>query len=271
MKKIIALILALLVATTLVACAGDADEGNALESIQLDDNTYSNNNLGSFTYEVSADGHYEITGYTVNVATAHDLVIPESIDDIAITAIADEAFKSCTSITSVTIPDSVKSIGEFAFYDCDKLAKVTIADSVAEIGTGAFRGCDVLAEVKLPASLTEVADELFWECPSLTSVSFAGNVEVIGNGAFYNCDALASIVIPSTVKEVKPAAFYGCDALVSITVPESVTVVGDAAFSGIAAEKVTFNAKSESFFATYFEATYGINVKDYSHYELVLN
>ena len=202
MKKIFALLIALLMMATLVACSND-DTGNPLETMGLDDNSYSNNDIGSFTYEVSADGHYEITGYSVNTKTEHKLEIPAEIDDIAVTGIAAEAFKSCTSITAVTVPDSVKYIGDFAFYDCDNLKTVTIADSVETIGVGAFRGCDVLNDVKLPATLTVVSEQLFWECASLSKITFGTKTAVIGTGAFYNCDALTAIALPSTVTEVQ--------------------------------------------------------------------
>lgn len=269
MKKILALLLAMFMIATLVACSNDDNtEDNALESLDLNDNSFTNNNIGTFTYDVSDDGHYEITGYIVNTSVEHEVVVPETIQDVTVTSIAAEAFKSCTSVTKITIPATVKYIGEFAFYDCDKLTEVTLPDSVIEIGTGAFRGCALLNNVVLPSSLTEVADQLFWECPSLSDITFGNAVTVIGEGAFYNCDALTSMVVPETVKEVKTSAFYGCDGLTSITVPKTVVTVGDAAFANIAAEKVTFNAKSGSYFETYFAENYGINDKEYAHYEI---
>ena len=270
MKKFFALLIALLMVATLVACASD-DTGNPLESFDANDNSFSNNELGSFTYEASDDGHYEITGYVVNADTSHELEIPSEIEDIAVTGIADEAFKSCTSITSVTIPDTVKYIGDFAFYDCDNLEEVIIADSVTEIGVGAFRNCDVLKRVELPSALTKISDQLFWDCPSLSNIATGKNLTVIGVGAFYNCDSFTGMIIPETITEIDEMAFYGCDNLVNISVPSSVKKVGDTAFSAINAEKVVFTAKKGSYFATFFEETYGINTADYSHYELKTN
>ena len=57
------------------------------------------------------------------------------------------AFYDCTSLTSVTIPDSVTSIGNYAFYDCTSLTSVTIPDSVTSIGDIAFYGCTALKTV----------------------------------------------------------------------------------------------------------------------------
>ena len=271
MKKILALLLALFMIASLVACSDDTTEENSLETIKSEENVFSNNNIGTFTYDVNEGGHYEITGYVLNVATEHEVIIPSEINDVPVTSIADNAFRSIASITAVAIPESVTSVGEYAFYDCNKLSKVTIADSVVAIGTGAFGDCDLLTSVTLPKNLSEISDMLFWDCAALAEVAFPETLTVIGEGAFYNCDALTTLVIPATVTTIKRTAFNGCDSLASVTVPASVTEVGDAAFGNIAAEKVTFTAKKDSYFAEYFDTNYAVNDVEYAHYEIVVD
>ena len=56
-------------------------------------------------------------------------------------SIGSSAFYYCTSLTSVTIPDSVTSIGDYAFRVCTSLTSVTIPDSVTYIGSDAFDWC----------------------------------------------------------------------------------------------------------------------------------
>ena len=61
-------------------------------------------------------------------------------------SIGYSAFYDCSSLTSVTIPNSVTSIGELAFAYCSSLTSVTIPSSVTSIGYGAFSGCSGLAD-----------------------------------------------------------------------------------------------------------------------------
>ena len=63
------------------------------------------------------------------------------------TSIGGSAFFDCSSLTSITIPNSVTSIGYSAFWGCSSLASVTIPNSVTKIGEYAFYGCDKLVDV----------------------------------------------------------------------------------------------------------------------------
>lgn len=64
------------------------------------------------------------------------VIIPNGV-----TGIEDEAFHTCSSLSSITIPASVKSIGERAFCNCSSLSFITIPKSVTNIGEGTFNGC----------------------------------------------------------------------------------------------------------------------------------
>ena len=123
--------------------------------------------------------------------------------------IAGEAFRGRTSLTNVTIPNSVTSIGYSAFLGCSSLTSVTIPNSVTNIGDYAFSGCE-----------------------SLTSVTIPDSVTIIGSVAFSDCTSLTSVTIPDSVTSIGSAAFEGCSSLTSVTIPRSVTSIGDWAFSG---------------------------------------
>ena len=90
-------------------------------------------------------------------------------------------FNYCSSLTSVTIPDSVTSIGEAAFADCAKLTSVTIPHSVTSIGEGAFAGCTKLTSITIPSSVQSIGPEAFNGCSSLIDVYYEGTVAQWGN------------------------------------------------------------------------------------------
>ena len=109
------------------------------------------------------------------------------------TSIGDEAFRFCTSLTSINIPNSVTSIGWGAFRDCTSLTSITIPDSVTNIGKGTFRNCTSLTSITIPDSVTSIGSSAFEDCTSLTSIKIPDSVTYIGDGVFKNCTALTVI------------------------------------------------------------------------------
>jgi len=138
-----------------------------------------------------------------------------------------------TSITSVTLPNSVTSIESFAFCGCSRLTSITIPNSVTSIGGYAFYYCSGLTSIEIPSSVTSIGSEAFRDCSGLTSIEIPSSVTSIEGYAFYRCSGLTSIEIPSSVTSIGNYAFQGCSGLglTSITIPSSVTSIGSEAFS----------------------------------------
>lgn len=194
-----------------------------------------------FHYYTYPDGTAEITGYTGN---DKKLVIPSEINGIKITEICSYAFRDCTSLTNVTIPNSVTYIGEGAFYECTSLESITIPDSVTSIGMVAFYNTayynkesnwengvlyidNHLIEAKnnmisrtytVKKGTKSIAGSAFSGSDSLTSVIMPEGVKGIGLGAFQDCEALTSITIPKSVAELNYCAFEGCTSLIDVTI-----------------------------------------------------
>jgi len=132
--------------------------------------------------------------------------------DGEITSIGGYAFYFCTSLTSITIPDSVTTIGGYAFTS---LTSITIPDSVTTIGEGAFSGCP-LTSVTIPDSVTEIGGFAFRGCTSLTSVTIPDSITNLETGIFNNCTSLTNITIPESVTRFGPVVFLGCKSLKDI-------------------------------------------------------
>ena len=220
---------------------------------------------GDLEYSVLDDGTVEITDYN---GIAKTVDIPEKINGKSVTSIGNCAFRYCTSLKSITIPNSVMEIGSSAFSGCSSLTSITIPNSVTEIGVYAFKGCTSLTSITIPNSVTNIGDSTFWGCSSLTAIYVAvdnknytsvngvlfnkdktalicypagktdksynitNSVTSIGDYAFNGCSSLTSVTIPNSVTEIGGSAFVGCASLKSITMPNSVTSIGAWAFNG---------------------------------------
>ncbi len=131
--------------------------------------------VGGIYYKItsSADLTVEVTyrgssydGYDNEYSGA--VTIPSTVTynskTYSVTSIGSQAFRYCSSLASITIPESVTSIGGFAFYYCSSLTSITIPESVTYIGDSAFRGCSSLTSITIPESVTSIGYEAFRYC-----------------------------------------------------------------------------------------------------------
>ena len=155
--------------------------------------------FSALAYDCCIDGIYynlNTTDKTASITKGSyngNVVIPEAITfegmTYSVTSIGDNAFSSCSGLTSVTIPNSVTSIGNSAFTDCASLTSVTIPNSVTSIGDSAFNGCSGLSSVTIGNSVTSIGDSAFKDCSGLTKlVSLAVEPPICGEGAFEKVD-----------------------------------------------------------------------------------
>jgi hypothetical protein len=177
-------------------------------------------------------------GYTVDKGKVKTgaVVIPESYNNLPVTAIAKKAFSSST-ITGITIPTSITDIGDQAFKGCKNLTEIIIPDSVTSIGKEAFENCTSLIGITIPNGVTSIESGTFDGCTSLTSVIIGNGVISIksgalefGGGAFYKCTSLTSITLPDSVISIGYGTFQKCTSLTSVTIGNGVTSIGRQVF-----------------------------------------
>lgn len=168
------------------------------------------------------------TGYTFDDVGEH--TVKYYLKD---TSIGDNAFYSCSGLTSCTIGSGVTSIDNDAFYHCSSLTSINIPNRVTTIGDFAFRECTSLTSCTIGSSVTSIGDNAFDSCSSLISIDIPDSVTSIGRFAFNNCSSLTSCTIGSGVTSIGTSAFSRCSGLTSITVNATTppTLGGNAFYS----------------------------------------
>lgn len=143
------------------------------------------------------------------------------------------AYYGCTSLSSVncTSPSKIKEVNTNAFKDCTSLTSINLPQTVETIGANAFYGCTGLASISLPEKLTVIDQSTFYGCKALSSVHVGANVSEIRVNAFYNCTSLSDINFPEGLTTIGQSAFQNTGSI-SPTFPASLKTIGVSAFNG---------------------------------------
>lgn len=179
--------------------------------------------------DIPASVEYDGVTYTV-VGIAPSALYNEGVSSVSIpstvTYIGNSAFRGCSQLSEIVIPDGVVSIGQYAF-SASGLVSVDIPDSVTTLDRGAFERCSRLTEISIGSGITELPLDVFASCYSLTSVTIPGTVETV-DGSFHDSSNIRSITIGDGVKRIERNAFANLPYITSLEIPDSVTYIGPA-------------------------------------------
>lgn len=177
---------------------------------------YSNNGI---TYSDTGVSN-ELKISAVSSTVRGKVVIPETVNGKKVVEITSDAFKDNLAITSIELPDSIKTVRASAFKGCAALVSVKFNGPVNTFKESVFSGCSSLSEIIMPSNMNMIPKETFFGCTSLKSFIIQPTVKTIGTSAFENCNSLAEIVIPKSVNKINEKAFHACRSLKSIVVEE---------------------------------------------------
>jgi hypothetical protein len=126
----------------------------------------------------------------------------------------------CTSLTDITLPDSIEVIGERAFA-YSSICEITLPESLKVISRSAFGSCEKLTEVTIPQSVTTLSSQAFVFCTNLKAVYVKANILDLQAYTFYNSivtdlngntytnTALTQVYLPATLQKINSTALSG--------------------------------------------------------------
>ena len=210
--------------------------GRTFKEIEIPTVEIANGTCGeNLTWVLDSDGLLKISGtgamadykwiYDVPWCSYASGITTVEISD-GVTSIGRTAFFRCTSLASITIPESVTSIGDSVFANSG-ITSIAIPNGVISIGNWAFENCTSLESVEIPDSVTSIGNGAFASCEKLKSITLPSGLTSIETGVFQNCTALESIIIPARVMKIYAAAFANCNSLTSITIYSKTAWISD--------------------------------------------
>ena len=137
---------------------------------------------------------------------AGDLVIPETVSycgtTYTVTGLSTHnfmmgTFYNCKTLTSVYVPNSVKTMGDYVFGYCPLLVSVHLPDSITSIPNMAFEGCTSLPSITIGRCVRNIFSDAFLHCYAISELHLLASVApTVGYRALWNIPDTARVYIP---------------------------------------------------------------------------
>ncbi len=196
---------------------------------------------GNYVYTVISDenAEVELTQYNGNASKVEIPTTVKKNRTYTVTKIGNSVFDGKSSLSSVTIPSTVRVLGKSVFYQCTSLKSIDLPEAITQIGDACFFGSG-LKSITIPSGVTLLDGQTFCNCTSLEEVNLNEGLTSLGGNVFSTCTALKSISLPSTVTNIGVGAFTNCSALESVELPNSALTIDDGAFTECKSLKYLF-------------------------------
>lgn len=171
--------------------------------------------------------------------------VPSTLGGYDVTGTERGAFRDCTGITRVTLPDTIVRIGVGSFNGCSSLEEINIPKNAVSIATGVFRNCNSLQNINVSEdnpSFTSVDGVMFnkdkttlytYPAGRLGSYTIPEGATYITTNAFIDAKGLSGVILPDGIEEIDSNAFYGCSSLAYVYMPNTVEYISNRAFSDV--------------------------------------
>ena len=184
----------------------------------------------SLHYPLKLSGSGNAVFYGCNNLTS--VTVPEGVTEIPYGLFQD------SSLISVSLPSTLKTISDYAFKDCAALQDPDFPDRLEKIGNNAFEGCTSLTRMELPDSVTAILSWAFVGCTNLEYCHYPKSLATVGQAIWGAENKIKSIEVPEGVTVIPKWAFLGLTTLKSVTFPSTLTEIGDEAFYGCTGIKI---------------------------------
>lgn len=159
-------------------------------------------NINLLTGQVSGEDYVTFSAYYGDETT---IDIPENYNGLPVTALGGYLFNE-RPVTSVSLPNSLKTIGNRSFRKCTELKSVNLPESLEIIGTGAFQGSGLTGKVVIPSSVKEIRENAFYEAKNITEINIPEGITTIAKNSF-RAIGITEINIPLSVTSIGEYAF----------------------------------------------------------------
>ena len=218
---------------------------------------------------------YRVLGFSSSWDSTQEFIaIPDFIDGLPVTEIADSAFYNSVLSSAFYLPNTLTYLGDYSMPD--KASNMVTKNGISYIGSkdnpyivalkcksesitsikfekgcyfiySFFKGSNnKISQISFPSTLLQIGEWSF-TYSDIKELKFNEGLLKIGDYAFDGCDLLTSIALPSTLKEIGRSAFTGCTQITEINIPKSLQEIGSDAFLGNTLSQITVDSENKYF------------------------